>query len=126
LSVDPLSKQYPWYTPYQFAGNTPIQAIDIDGKEPYRMAYKFANNPSPQLNLFHADNIVNMAGANNPTSFNSLGWERQSQHFWDEYRSTPLGQKALSPNNVERIDAGRSARVDEQWNSVMKQFEMTE
>ncbi|CAN5425846.1 hypothetical protein BH10BAC1_BH10BAC1_21350 [soil metagenome] len=35
LSVDPLAKNYPWYTPYQFAGNTPIQAIDIDGKEEF-------------------------------------------------------------------------------------------
>src|ERR1035437_2169080 len=33
LSVDPLSKSYPWYTPYQFAGNTPIWAIDLDGLE---------------------------------------------------------------------------------------------
>lgn len=35
LSVDPLTKSYPWYTPYQFAGNTPIQAIDLDGLEEY-------------------------------------------------------------------------------------------
>jgi len=34
LSVDPLRQKYPWYTPYQFAGNTPIWAIDIDGREP--------------------------------------------------------------------------------------------
>ncbi len=34
LSVDPLTKSYPWYTPYQFSGNTPIQAIDLDGLEP--------------------------------------------------------------------------------------------
>jgi RHS repeat-associated protein len=33
LSVDPLTKSYPWYTPYQFAGNKPITAIDIDGQE---------------------------------------------------------------------------------------------
>jgi len=33
LSVDPLSPQFPWYTPYQFAGNTPIQAVDLDGLE---------------------------------------------------------------------------------------------
>ena len=33
LSVDPLYKEYPWYTPYQFSGNTPIQAIDLDGLE---------------------------------------------------------------------------------------------
>jgi hypothetical protein len=28
-----LSKDYPWYTPYQFAGNKPIWAIDLDGLE---------------------------------------------------------------------------------------------
>jgi RHS repeat-associated protein len=33
LSVDPLSTNYPWYTPYSFAGNKPIWAIDLDGKE---------------------------------------------------------------------------------------------
>lgn len=33
LSVDPLTKGYPMLTPYQFASNTPIAAIDIDGKE---------------------------------------------------------------------------------------------
>ncbi len=33
LSVDPLFKDYAMLTPYQFASNTPIQAVDIDGKE---------------------------------------------------------------------------------------------
>jgi len=33
LSTDPLFKSYPWYTPYQFAGNMPIWAIDLDGLE---------------------------------------------------------------------------------------------
>ena len=33
LSVDPIGREYPELTPYQFASNTPIMAIDIDGKE---------------------------------------------------------------------------------------------
>ena len=33
LSVDPLTRTYPWYTPYQFAGNKPIWATDVDGLE---------------------------------------------------------------------------------------------
>jgi len=33
LSIDPLTSSYPWYTPYQFAGNMPIWAIDLDGLE---------------------------------------------------------------------------------------------
>jgi len=35
LSVDPLNTEYPWFSPYQFAGNTPIQAVDLDGQEPF-------------------------------------------------------------------------------------------
>jgi RHS repeat-associated protein len=34
LSVDPLAAAYPWYTPYQFAGDMPIWAADLDGLEP--------------------------------------------------------------------------------------------
>ena len=33
LSVDPLFKTYSWYTPYQFAGNKPIIAVDLDRLE---------------------------------------------------------------------------------------------
>ena len=33
LSVDPLTKSYPELTPYQFASNSPIWAIDLDGLE---------------------------------------------------------------------------------------------
>jgi hypothetical protein len=33
LSVDPLTKKYPMLTPYQFASNQPIWAIDLDGGE---------------------------------------------------------------------------------------------
>ena len=33
LSIDPIGRKYPELTPYQFASNTPIQAIDLDGLE---------------------------------------------------------------------------------------------
>jgi RHS repeat-associated protein len=34
VSVDPLAAEYAFYTPYQYAGNQPIIAIDLDGLEP--------------------------------------------------------------------------------------------
>jgi|GEM_PF-1099828 len=41
LSVDPLSPSYPWYTPYQFAGNKPVWAIDLDGLEEHIYTEEF-------------------------------------------------------------------------------------
>ena len=35
FNVDPLIKNFPELTPYQFSSNTPIWAIDLDGKEAY-------------------------------------------------------------------------------------------
>ncbi|MBV4358902.1 LamG-like jellyroll fold domain-containing protein [Pinibacter aurantiacus] len=35
LSVDPLQEKYPELTPYQFASNSPIQGVDLDGREIY-------------------------------------------------------------------------------------------
>ena len=33
LSVDPLTGDFPFYTPYQFSANNPITSIDLDGLE---------------------------------------------------------------------------------------------
>jgi len=33
VSVDPLAPKYPFYSPYQYAGNKPISYVDIDGLE---------------------------------------------------------------------------------------------
>lgn len=43
LSTDPLTKKYPELTTYQFASNTPIQAIDLDGLEQYHFSLQFNN-----------------------------------------------------------------------------------
>lgn len=49
LSVDPLSPDYPWYTPYQFAGNKPIWAIDLDGLEELVYQYTLENGKATLL-----------------------------------------------------------------------------
>jgi RHS repeat-associated protein len=38
LSVDPLTHKYPMLTPYQFASNSPISGVDLDGLEYYYAA----------------------------------------------------------------------------------------
>jgi len=39
VSVDPLQHEYPHYTPYQYAGNKPINYIDLDGLEEAKHKY---------------------------------------------------------------------------------------
>jgi RHS repeat-associated protein len=50
LSIDPLSPDYPWYTPYQFAGNSPTRYIDLDGlEEAEPLQYNFFKIIAPQI-----------------------------------------------------------------------------
>lgn len=35
FSTDPLTKKYPFYSPYSFSGNRVIDAIELEGLEPY-------------------------------------------------------------------------------------------
>lgn len=44
LSIYPLARSYPWYTSYQFIGNMPIVAIDLDGSEEQIVSAKLANS----------------------------------------------------------------------------------
>ncbi|WP_347067851.1 RHS repeat-associated core domain-containing protein [Flavobacterium sp. WV_118_3] len=34
FAVDPLSRDYPFYSPYQFNGNSPIMSVELEGLEP--------------------------------------------------------------------------------------------
>jgi RHS repeat-associated protein len=56
LSVDPLTKEYPFYTPYQFAGNTPIMAIDLDGLE-VLIKIGSISNGTTQIRLIGSENV---------------------------------------------------------------------
>ena len=59
LSVDPLSGNYPWYTPYQFAGNNPIWATDLDGlEEDVKTGQQPANTPVPSRMDFEKIKIL--------------------------------------------------------------------
>lgn len=49
LSVDPLTNKFPWYTPYQYAGNGPIWAVDLDGAEDLGYSEKMASSTNGRL-----------------------------------------------------------------------------
>lgn len=55
LSVDPLTKTFPMLTPYQFASNTPIMAIDLDGLEAKIVIRSQANSYREPIVLSRTD-----------------------------------------------------------------------
>ncbi len=81
LSTDPLTKNYAFLTPYQFASNTPIMGIDLDGMElqpinssMYRMKYlgsttalSTTSNDVVQYKI----NTVDVINKNIPANYNN-------------------------------------------------------
>ena len=60
LSLDPLVEKYPWYSPYQFAGNKPTWAIDLDGLEEYHkngIPYGYMHNSPPVGKSYSSSNF---------------------------------------------------------------------
>jgi RHS repeat-associated protein len=43
LSIDKYSNKYPFFSPYLYAGNSPIQAIDVNGDSLYILTYTIGN-----------------------------------------------------------------------------------
>lgn len=62
LSVDPLARQFPFYTPYQYAANTPISAIDMDGMESFVATKDFSANVI-KLTLLNAEDALSVTWA---------------------------------------------------------------
>ncbi|PGH37587.1 MAG: hypothetical protein CRN43_20305 [Candidatus Nephrothrix sp. EaCA] len=71
LSVDPLTKEYPFYSPYQFASNSPILAIDLDGLESSNIKNKTETKASEKGKPTENRNvkIADLPKANNIESF---------------------------------------------------------
>ncbi len=52
LSIDPLTRDFPMLTPYQYASNTPIQAIDLDGLEGIVYTYFIDRNGKQEVKTY--------------------------------------------------------------------------
>ena len=58
LSVDPLTKNYPMLTPYQFASNKPIVAIDLDGAEAFMKTIQYnSSGKATAVNIMYDESV---------------------------------------------------------------------
>ena len=78
LSIDPLGRKYPELSPYQFASNTPIMAIDLDGLE----AYLFLNsNQIDAVRKFESGKNLNVTWMTiKMTTFDDISSYLQNQY----------------------------------------------
>jgi RHS repeat-associated protein len=84
LSVDPLTKSYPELTPYQFASNSPIAAIDLDGLEFYYAAdgeYLGKYGSSTVMRVIAERDLINTT----KSEFESIRIPNSEKGFFDHY-----------------------------------------
>lgn len=103
LSEDPFSPSYPWYTPYQFAGNNPIKYVDLDGAEPDDPVDKFWAN-QPKIDMTNAP----VKGTN------AAGIPRNGVWMMKQlYAAKPEMFSAAAVNSIKVEN--RMPVVDQQW-----------
>ena len=75
-SIDPLTIKYPELTPFQFASNTPIQAIDLDGLEAF-FIHGTTSNSKRWTETFSAKKAVQtlLTITNNKTVNTGFNWK---------------------------------------------------
>jgi hypothetical protein len=92
FAVDPLTKKYPFYTPYQFAGNTPIEARELEGLEPSHTAQKSpcegCGSPCKEATLEDGDYFSDVQDQKYTTTFSGIS-ESNFQAFKRTFTTDP-------------------------------------
>jgi RHS repeat-associated protein len=88
LSVDPLTGSYSMLTPYQFASNSPISGIDLDGLEYYYAAdgsYLGKSGTSLEIRIITNKEVEDVARTNLASQKNDHTWllKHSQQGFTD-------------------------------------------
>lgn len=112
LSVDPLTKSYPFWAPYVFAGNTPIQAVDLDGLEilGYRSMFEIKVTKSKAIDNYY---VITQSGHslrtfNNRSTSGYMHAGLNKGIVWSDIKmEIPVfsSSEASSPN-MKQVDGG--------------------
>jgi RHS repeat-associated protein len=112
ISPDPLAQKYPWYSPYQFAGNKPIVAADLDGMEEWM---KTQENLLRQRAIDKIDNL-RVNALSKRAYFNSSPDKSQYQEQLQEKYRTQKNQELGYNDDGSKPPLMRLAQ-NKTWNS---------
>jgi len=102
LSVDPIAGKFPFYSPYEYGGNSPIRFIDLDGAETYDNSAKY----------WGGQPLINMASAP-ARGVNAAGVPRNAIWFFKQQLAAK--PEMFSEANKISIKNRINPIVDEQW-----------
>jgi RHS repeat-associated protein len=104
LSVDPLTQSYPWYSPYQYAGDNPIKFVDLDGAEEHDNTIERYWKSQPLIDMTNAP-VKNLNAAGVPR--NALWFFKQ------QLAARPEMFSEAAKNSINKLN--RVPVVDQQW-----------
>jgi RHS repeat-associated protein len=107
ICVDPITNQYPWYTPYQFAGNKPIMAIDLDGLEEFSVVdYRdqFGNLYKTEIRLVGESGVLQNQQIVHRSEVRFDGAGNATVNYLGSRSGSSRGQNAFG-NSIERTNA---------------------
>ena len=120
LSVDPLTKSYPWYTPYQFAGNKPINSIDVDGLEDHNVVTNAVDNTLTSSGADHVPSNDPTIHGNNITPWKDLLNFKRPSSLWNKTKER-IGTNIIpltTTNQIQSIEAGNSSTTNFDYYAV--------
>ena len=112
LSTDPLTRDFPWYTPYQFAGNKPIVAVDLDGLE--ELDYRILENLNYgdiMIDMSNAPEVFELNGKKYYSTLNAFNETRNPQYYFT--KALEQAPDWWSAENAARIRAGEMPHPDD-------------
>lgn len=117
LSVDPLTRSFAYYTPYQYAGNTPIQAIDLDGLEPLSMVDATGKLTTPVITLLNEVFTFSQVSLQSTTWINYKNGNKLEKAY---AKIVGIG-KGVTATTVFKtvIHDGSTTRSDDRWLSLI-------
>ena len=129
LSVDPLTREYPWFTPYQFSGNKPIAFVDLDGKEDkwYMVEYFLSADGSCiervdiqdlSYEKINGERVPRPVGPKGPgVQFHIYLWVKEENG--NSWRQHEAGETFISP---KKPNFNKFSTLLEKWSTDIKQF----
>ncbi len=119
FAVDPLAKEYPFFSPYQFAGNSPIANIDREGLENVTYILTLYKDGRSELELYNSEDIRKQVGwtAGNRSNRKPVFAINQETniyvHLRGEVYTKSRGWVIVSGGKIEKIGAKTNYDIEE-------------